>query len=203
EQAREWARSKNAPAEFVDLAELYWELAPKHGGVDPAVAYVQFGHETGYLYRDGRSAAGIDASYKNPCGLKVTAGGGDYQASAHKRFTDWREGITAHLELCKKYATEHSYKVEEVFLDHGFSANSERPEFENVRKFMDENPNGTLIVSSYDRLERDSMKMYEFCQNIKEVNYNVVSANNNDRSFKELELICGIDKISKEQKASE
>ncbi|BFH11067.1 N-acetylmuramoyl-L-alanine amidase [Paenibacillus melissococcoides] len=109
EQAREWARSKNAPAEFVDLAELYWELAPKHGGVDPAVAYVQFGHETGYLYRDGRSAAGIDASYKNPCGLKVTAGGGDYQASAHKRFTDWREGITAHLDHLALYAGAAGY----------------------------------------------------------------------------------------------
>ncbi|MFA8306364.1 integrase, partial [Paenibacillus alvei] len=77
------------------------------------------------------------------------------------------------------------------------------PEFENVRKFMDENPNGTLIVSSYDRLERDSMKMYEFCQYIKEVNYNVVSASDNDRSLMELELNYGIDKISKEQKASE
>ncbi|BFH15528.1 hypothetical protein J6TS7_65670 [Paenibacillus dendritiformis] len=109
EQAREWARSKNAPAEFVDLAELYWELAPKHGGVDPAVAYVQFGHETGYLYRDGKSAAGIDASYRNPCGLKITAGGGDTQASAHKRFTDWREGITAHLDHLALYAGAAGY----------------------------------------------------------------------------------------------
>ncbi|WCR29705.1 N-acetylmuramoyl-L-alanine amidase [Paenibacillus thiaminolyticus] len=103
-QAREWARSKNAPAEFVELADLYWELAPARGGVDPAIAYVQFGHETGYLYRDGRSAAGIDASYKNPCGLKITAGGGDYQATAHKRFSSWREGITAHLDHLALYA---------------------------------------------------------------------------------------------------
>ncbi|PZM61839.1 N-acetylmuramoyl-L-alanine amidase [Paenibacillus dendritiformis] len=109
EQAREWARSKNAPAEFVELADLYWELAPQHGGVDPAVAYVQFAHETGYLYRDGRSAAGIDASYKNPCGLKVTAGGGDYQASAHKRFRDWKEGITAHLDHLALYAGAAGY----------------------------------------------------------------------------------------------
>ncbi|WP_240927330.1 N-acetylmuramoyl-L-alanine amidase family protein [Paenibacillus thiaminolyticus] len=92
-QAREWARSKNAPAEFVALADLYWQLAPERGGVDPAVAYVQFGHETGYLYRDGHSAAGIDSSYCNPCGLKITAGGGDTQASAHMRFSSWRKAL--------------------------------------------------------------------------------------------------------------
>lgn len=108
-QAKAWARSKNAPAEFVELADLYWELAPAHGGVDPAIAYVQFGHETGYLYRDGRSAAGIDASYRNPCGLKITAGGGDTQASAHKRFKDWQEGITAHLDHLALYAGASGY----------------------------------------------------------------------------------------------
>lgn len=108
-QAKAWARSKNAPAEFVALADLYWQLAPERGGVDPAIAYVQFGHETGFLYRDGRSAAGIDATYCNPCGLKVTAGGGDYQASAHKRFRDWKEGISAHLDHLALYAGASGY----------------------------------------------------------------------------------------------
>ncbi|MFW5437127.1 N-acetylmuramoyl-L-alanine amidase [Paenibacillus apiarius] len=108
-QAKEWARAKKAPKEFVDLADLYWQLAPSRGGVDPAVAYVQFAHETGYLYRDGRSSAGIDASYCNPCGLKITAGGGDYQASAHKRFGNWKEGITAHLDHLALYAGASGY----------------------------------------------------------------------------------------------
>ncbi|EJW16880.1 recombinase family protein [Paenibacillus alvei] len=127
----------------------------------------------------------------------------DKKAVVYCRTATTEQDINAQLELCKKYATEHGYKVEEVFLDHGFSANSERPEFENVRKFMDENPNGTLIVSSYDRLYRDSMQMHEFIQFAKKTNHNVVTANNNDSSLKELEIICGIDKISKEQKASE
>ncbi|MCM3339223.1 glucosaminidase domain-containing protein [Paenibacillus sp. MER TA 81-3] len=73
------------------------------------MVYVQFGHETGYLYRDGRSAAGIDATYCNPCGLKVTAGGGDTQAAAHKRFANWREGITAHLDHLALYAGASGY----------------------------------------------------------------------------------------------
>lgn len=109
EQAKAWAQSNKAPTEFVTLADLYWQLAPQRGGVDPAVAYVQFGHETGFLYRDGRSAAGIDASYHNPCGLKITAGGGDTQASAHKRFANWREGITAHLDHLALYAGAAAY----------------------------------------------------------------------------------------------
>ncbi|EJW14703.1 N-acetylmuramoyl-L-alanine amidase [Paenibacillus alvei] len=109
EQAKAWARSMKAPAEFVELADLYWQLAPQCGGVDPAIAYVQFGHETGYLYRDGRSAAGIDATYHNPCGLKITQGGGDYQASAHKRFRDWKEGVTAHLDHLALYAGAAGY----------------------------------------------------------------------------------------------
>lgn len=114
EQAKVWAKANKAPAEFVALADLYWQLAPQRGGVDPAVAYVQFGHETGYLYRDGRSAAGIDASYHNPCGLKITAGGGDYQASAHKRFRDWKEGITAHLDHLALYAGAAGYPKKET-----------------------------------------------------------------------------------------
>ncbi|NEZ44588.1 N-acetylmuramoyl-L-alanine amidase [Paenibacillus alvei] len=109
EQAKAWARLNDAPTEFVNLADLYWELASARGGIDPAIAYVQFGHETGFLYRGGHSAAGIDATYHNPCGLKITQGGGDYQASAHKRFCDWKEGITAHLDHLALYAGAAGY----------------------------------------------------------------------------------------------
>lgn len=108
-QAQAWARTNNAPQQFVDLAPLYWEIAPQRGGVDPALAYVQFAHETGFLYRDGRSGAGLDASYCNPCGLKTAAGGGDTDSSAHMRFADWREGITAHVDHLALYAGAVGY----------------------------------------------------------------------------------------------
>jgi hypothetical protein len=108
-QAQEWARQNRAPQEFLDLAPLYWKIAPERAGVDPAVAYVQFAHETGFLYRDGKSMAGIDASYHNPCGLKVTQGGGNTDPNAHKKFVSWEEGITAHIDHLAIYAGAPGY----------------------------------------------------------------------------------------------
>ena len=107
EQVKEWAKTKNNNSEFINLAEIYFELAPKVG-VDPVIAYAQMAHETGFLYKI-KSAAGIDSSYHNPCGLKITQGGGDYQASAHKRFADWGAGIDAHIDHLALYAGANGY----------------------------------------------------------------------------------------------
>lgn len=107
EQVKEWAKTKNYNSEFIGLAEVYFELGPKVG-VDPVIAYAQMAHETGFLYKV-KSAAGIDASYHNPCGLKTTQGGGDYQASAHKRFTDWGAGVGAHIDHLALYAGAKDY----------------------------------------------------------------------------------------------
>ncbi|NEZ43201.1 recombinase family protein [Paenibacillus alvei] len=127
----------------------------------------------------------------------------DKEAIIYCRTATTEQDINAQLELCKKHANEQGYTIENVFWDHGVSTNADRPKFDDLRKFMDGNPNGTLIVSSYDRLHRDSISMYNFIQFAKGANYNVVSASNNDSSLKELELICGIDKMVKEQEASE
>jgi hypothetical protein len=114
EQAKEWARMNRAPQEFIDLAPAYWEIAQERAGVDPALAYVQFGHETGFLYRDGKSMAGLDASYHNPCGLKITTGGSDTDRNAHKRFANWGEGITAHIDHLALYAGGDGYPRSET-----------------------------------------------------------------------------------------
>lgn len=108
-QAQEWARQNGAPQEFIDLAPLYWKIAQERAGVDPAIAYVQFAHETGFLYRDGKSMAGIDASWKNPCGLKTTEGGSNTNPSAHKKFESWEEGITAQIDHLALYAGAKGY----------------------------------------------------------------------------------------------
>ena len=107
-QAIQWAKDQKAPQEFIDQAPLYWEIWPARG-LDPAIGWVQFAHETGFLYRDGKSMAGLDASYHNPCGLKTTIGGGDTVSSAHTRFKDWATGITAHADHAALYAGAPGY----------------------------------------------------------------------------------------------
>src|SRR5699024_5020092 len=49
------------------------------------------------------------ASYKNPCGLKITQGGGDYDIQAHKKFRTWTEGITAQVDHLALYAGQKGY----------------------------------------------------------------------------------------------
>ena len=102
--AAEWARERGATPTFVRLAKIYWRLAPKRG-VRPEVAYAQAAKETNF----GRFTGVLDASFHNPCGLKVRAGGGNYDPGAHKRFPSWRAGIAAHLDHMALYAGAKGY----------------------------------------------------------------------------------------------
>ena len=104
-QAEAWARAKGATEEFIGLASLYQKYAGSRGGVNWALAYVQAAKETGY----GRFGGVLDASYKNPCGLKESSGGGDYDQNAHKRFDTWDQGIIAHLDHLALYAGASGY----------------------------------------------------------------------------------------------
>lgn len=104
-EAKAWARARGATGEFVNLADLYWELAPARGGVRADVAYLQAGHETNW----GRFGGVLTASFHNPCGLKTSRGGGDADASAHARFRTWRLGVTAHLDHLALYAGAAGY----------------------------------------------------------------------------------------------
>ena len=104
-EAENWARSKGATETFVSLASLYWTNASSCGGVNPAVAYVQAALETGY----GKFSGVINDSYCNPCGFKVSSGGGDYDPNAHKRFNSWTEGVQAHLDHLALYASAAGY----------------------------------------------------------------------------------------------
>lgn len=110
EQMQEWAKSKNNNKEFISLAELYYKLSVERG-INPAVSYAQFAHETGFLYKV-KSAAGLDETYHNPCGLKVPKGGGDYDKNAHMKFATWQDGISAHLDHLALYAGAKGYPKE-------------------------------------------------------------------------------------------
>jgi N-acetylmuramoyl-L-alanine amidase len=102
--AAAWARENGATPTFQRLARIYWQLAPKRG-IRPEIAYAQAAKETNY----GRFTGVLDASFRNPCGLKVTAGGGNYDPGAHKRFPTWRAGIAAHLDHMALYAGAKGY----------------------------------------------------------------------------------------------
>jgi hypothetical protein len=104
EQAKEWAKNRQATTTFVELAEIFWSLAPATG-VDPAVAYCQAAKETGF----GRFGGVINETYHNTCGLKIPAGGGNYDPNAHKVFPSWEEGIQAHLDHIALYAGAPGY----------------------------------------------------------------------------------------------
>ncbi|EHL20282.1 hypothetical protein HMPREF9628_00127 [Peptoanaerobacter stomatis] len=110
EQMQEWAKLKNNNKEFISLSELYYKLSVERG-INPAVSYAQFAHETGFLYKV-KSAAGLDETYHNPCGLKVPQGGGDYDKNAHMKFATWQDGISAHLDHLALYAGAKGYPRE-------------------------------------------------------------------------------------------
>ena len=103
DQMQAWAKSKNATEEFISLAPIYYELAPR-AGVNPEGAYCQAAHETGF----GRFGGIIDATFHNPCGLKTKDGVGETPED-HQVFKDWNEGITAHIDHLALYAGAPGY----------------------------------------------------------------------------------------------
>ncbi|ASA19805.1 polysaccharide deacetylase family protein [Paenibacillus donghaensis] len=110
EQAKAWARAKGATEMFVDLSDLIWSEALK-AGVDPVVVFCQFAKETGY----GKFGSVLDETYMNPAGLKTIDGGSDYDQSAHQRFSNWNEGIQAHIDHLALYAGVDGYPKSVTF----------------------------------------------------------------------------------------
>ena len=113
EKMMAWAKNKNNNEEYLFVMDLAWEMA-EHLGIRPDVVCCQISKETGYLYKNG-SAAGLDASFHNPCGLKITQGGGDYVASAHMKFPSWEHGILAYLDHLALYIGLEGYPLEEGY----------------------------------------------------------------------------------------
>lgn len=104
EQAEAWAISRKASDTFIKLAKVYWQLGT-YFGADPAIAYAQSAKETGF----GRFGGVIDETYHNPCGMKNSDGGGNYDPTAHKKFISWQEGIEAHIDHLLLYAGAVGY----------------------------------------------------------------------------------------------
>ncbi len=108
DDAKEWARKRNATETFIMLADIYWEKATALG-INPVVAYCQAAIETGY----GRFGGIIDASFNNPCGIKAFHRDGDGKDD-HKRFDSWEDGVDAHLDHLALYIGMDGYPKEET-----------------------------------------------------------------------------------------
>lgn len=110
ERMQKFAKNKNATTIFIALASLYFQKA-KEIGVNPAVAYCQFGKESGW----GKYSGVLNESFCNPCGLKTRTGGSNTDPNAHQRFGYWIEGISAHIDHLALYAGAIGYPKTTTF----------------------------------------------------------------------------------------
>lgn len=99
EQAKEWARSRQAHDRFIAVLPLYWQEAPRYG-IRPEVAAAQAAKETAF----GRYTGVVPPEYHNWCGLKTRAGGPNDDPNAHARFPNDLTGVRAHLQHLARYA---------------------------------------------------------------------------------------------------
>lgn len=108
-QLLSWVKTKNPNQLAIDLLDLYWHISVDNG-VNPVVVYCQSMKETGYL----RFGGVLNASFKNPCGLKNPSGGDCYDPNAHKTFDSWSKGILAQVEHLALYAGKSDYPLKDT-----------------------------------------------------------------------------------------
>lgn len=96
--AQSWARSAGAHQRYIDVAPLYWAIAPRYG-VPPEGPYGQAAKETNY----GRYTGVVGPERHNWCGLKKASGGGNDDPDAHAVFTSDYDGVLAHIQHWARY----------------------------------------------------------------------------------------------------
>ena len=105
-QMRSWASEKRPSAnpEFINQARTFYDNSVRVG-VNPAVTYAQSAKETNFFKFTGV----LTIDFKNPCGMKISAGGGDKDPNAHQRFESWDQGIQAQVDHLALYAGHPDY----------------------------------------------------------------------------------------------
>ncbi|PKM79361.1 MAG: hypothetical protein CVU88_06185 [Firmicutes bacterium HGW-Firmicutes-13] len=98
-QARIWAVYRGAHPDFIEIAELYWEIGTELG-IRPEVAYAQSAKETNF----GKFTGVVSREFNNWCGLKIFEGGPCDEPDSHARFPNDRTGVTAHYHHLMTYA---------------------------------------------------------------------------------------------------
>lgn len=92
ERAIQWAKNRNTPQTFIDVADLYWDLAPIKS-IKPEILYAQNAHETNFM----RYTGVVPASYNNMAGIKIAQGGSCSDPLAHESFDSPADGVKAHI----------------------------------------------------------------------------------------------------------
>ncbi len=151
DSAKNWAKERGATQTFINLADLYWKYAASHGGVNPGVAYVQAAKETGY----GKFGGVINESYNNPCGLKTNKGGNDSDPNAHMKFSNWDEGVQAHLDHLALYAGANGYPRQNTYDPRHFASikGSASTVVSLGGKWAPSSTYGTELLGMYRQLE--------------------------------------------------
>lgn len=116
EQCKVWAKSKQAKHTFINNLPIYFKKCAKVG-INPVVAIVQYAKETGY----GKFGGVLTEDFKNPCGLKIPAGGDCKDPEVHKRFATWEDGIKAHIDHLALYAGAEGYPKSDTLDPRHFS----------------------------------------------------------------------------------
>lgn len=122
----------------------------------------------------------------------------DKEAVIYCRTATRESDVDFQKQRCEQHAIEYGYTVEQVFMDHGFSANAERPELKKLETYIKENPGKTLIVSSYDRLYRNPRQMSKFIKFAENFDCNIEVVNNKNGDLEELDLTFGLKGIMNE-----
>lgn len=97
EQAKLWAREREAHQRFIDIADLYWEYGRKTG-FRPEVLYAQAAHETNF----GKYTGQVPPEYNNWAGIKKAGATGD-EPEDHEEFATPEEGVRAHFNHMSAY----------------------------------------------------------------------------------------------------
>lgn len=67
------------------------------------------------------------------------------------------------VEACTQFAAENGYEVDEIFIDHGYTARDmNRPQLQAMIKSLVNNPNHVVITYHPDRIMKSHEEVFEW-----------------------------------------
>ena len=97
EEAKAWAKQKDAHERFINIAELYWKYG-EETGIRPEVLYAQAAKETNY----GKYTGNVVPEQNNWAGIKTKDASGD-RSEDHESFDTPEDGVRAHFNHMAAY----------------------------------------------------------------------------------------------------